>query len=295
MLLVSFLLVVTTHFLQSESPALVCAAPLPAISVPPPPYSHEPPSQPMTPSSPPHVPPSGHSESPPPSYSSDLVYRVLREQNFTRAWMSSVFEHDPAVRVTSDDMAYFTRTLTSYKCKSPQTTGPGNSKICTAPNPHNKKAELTVKVLHQLDRSALSEVKALGHLSSLFDSGLLKGKPAVITRKSPGVTLQETDAWIKDPGQRDNLKEQVRAKVRAQVLLWATGNKLLYVDLHWDNFLVEMTKDGTVKTVHIVNFVYPLLVINLLSPYTTKNDLEAWFDGYWNYRVNQGHWDIDLN
>ncbi|KAJ3838030.1 hypothetical protein F5878DRAFT_710421 [Lentinula raphanica] len=242
MLLVSFLLVVTTHFLQSESPALVCAAPLPAISVPPPPYSHEPPSQPMTPSSPPHVPPSGHSESPPPSYSSDLVYRVLREQNFTRAWMSS----------------------------------PGNSKICTAPNPHNKKAELTVKVLHQLDRSALSEVKALGHLSSLFDSGLLKGKPAVITRKSPGVTLQETDAWIKDPGQRDNLKEQVRAKVRAQVLLWATGNKLLYVDLHWDNFLVEMTKDGTVKTVHIVNFVYPLLVINLLSPYTTKNDLFMW-------------------
>ncbi|KAJ3937562.1 MAG: hypothetical protein NXY57DRAFT_363637 [Lentinula lateritia] len=189
----------------------------------PPPYSDHSPSH------------SGLSEAlsgpPPPSYSRDMVFRVLNDQKYARAWMISVYEHDPAVRVTSFDMTfYFTRTL-SYKCKSPETRNARKSAICIAPDPHNKRAEVTIKVLQQFDRSALSEVSALKHFSYLLDSGLLKGKPTIITRKSPGVPLQKTDAWTKNPRQRENLREQVRTKVRAQVLLWALGDKLLYMQV----------------------------------------------------------------
>ncbi|GAW06474.1 hypothetical protein LENED_008403 [Lentinula edodes] len=180
---------------------------------------------------------------PPPSYSRDMVFRVLKDQKYAQAWMIRVYEHDPAVRVSSFDMTFFTRTL-SYKCKSPETRNARNSAICIAPDPYKKRAEVIIKVLQQFDRSALSEVGALKRFSYLFDSGLLKGKPTIITRKFPGVPLQQTDAWIKNPGQRENLREQVRTKVRTQVLLWALGDKLLYIDLHWENFLVEMTKDG---------------------------------------------------
>ncbi|KAJ3867702.1 hypothetical protein EV359DRAFT_78295 [Lentinula novae-zelandiae] len=193
----------------------------------PPPYSDHSPSHPMS--------TSGLSEAlsgpPPPSYSRDMVFRVLNDQKYARAWMISVYEHDPAVRVTSFDMTfYFTRTL-SYKCKSPETRNARDSAICIAPDPHNKRAEVTIKVLQQFDRSALSEVSALKHFSYLLDSGLLKGKPTIITRKSAGVPLQKTDAWIKNPRQRENLREQVRTKVRAQVLLWALGDKLLFMQV----------------------------------------------------------------
>ncbi|KAJ3747453.1 hypothetical protein DFH05DRAFT_812114, partial [Lentinula detonsa] len=271
-----------------DAPIHVRAAPMPSLRGDlPPPYSHDPPAISSVPSSE----ASSGLRSPPPSYSEDMIFRVLNKQNFTRPWMSSVFEHDPAVRVTSEDMAYFARSLTSYKCKSPQTRGSRNSAICTAQNPNNKKTEVTMKVLQQLDRSALSEVKALAHFYYLFDSGLLKGKPIIVSRQFPEVPLQKTNAWVNHPDQRDSLKEQVRAKVRAQVILWAIGDKLF--DLHWSNFLVEMTKDDKVKDVHIVNFEYPLLTVNLLSPYTTRGDLEAWFNVYWDYRIDLGHWEID--
>ncbi|KAH7873265.1 uncharacterized protein C8R40DRAFT_1172895 [Lentinula edodes] len=195
-------------------------------SRPPPPYSEHSPSHPMSTSS--------LSEAlnipPPPSYSRDMVFRVLKDQKYAQAWMIRVYEHDPAVRVSSFDMTFFTRTL-SYKCKSPETRNARNSAICIAPDPYKKRAEVIIKVLQQFDRSALSEVGALKRFSYLFDSGLLKGKPTIITRKFPGVPLQQTDAWIKNPGQRENLREQVRTKVRTQVLLWALGDKLLYMQV----------------------------------------------------------------
>ncbi|KAJ3878667.1 hypothetical protein F5051DRAFT_225239 [Lentinula edodes] len=284
---VHFLLfIISSSWILSTFPHTY-AVPMP--SRPPPPYSEHSPSHPMS--------TSGLSEAlnipPPPSYSRDMVFRVLKDKKYAQAWMIRVYEHDPAVRVSSFDMTFFTRTL-SYKCKSPETRNARNSAICIAPDPYKKRAEVIIKVLQQFDRSALSEVGALKRFSYLFDSGLLKGKPTIITRKFSGVPLQQTDAWIKDPGQRENLREQVRTKVRAQVLLWALGDKLLYIDLHWENFLVEMTKDGKVKEVHIFNFEYPLLQVDFLTPYTPRSELEAWFNAYWDYRVDSGHWESDL-
>ncbi|KAF8827794.1 hypothetical protein HHX47_DHR4000437 [Lentinula edodes] len=199
---------------------------------------------------------------PPPSYSRDMVFRVLKDQKYAVPPSNSCL---PAQK-TDWPVSHLLAGLDDQ-----------------APDPYKKRAEVIIKVLQQFDRSALSEVGALKRFSYLFDSGLLKGKPTIITRKFPGVPLQQTDAWIKNPGQRENLREQVRTKVRTQVLLWALGDKLLYMqvadvyyefnDLHWENFLVEMTKDGKVKEVHIFNFEYPLLQVNFLTPYTTRSEL----------------------
>ncbi|KAJ3912751.1 hypothetical protein F5877DRAFT_84492 [Lentinula edodes] len=265
------------------------AVPMP--NRPPPPYSEHSPSHPMS--------TSGLSEAlnipPPPSYSRDMVFRVLKDQKYAVPPSNSCLPAQktdwPVSHLSAglDDQVFELKDEVfielAFLSPPPQR---GHS-----PDPYKKRAEVIIKVLQQFDRSALSEVGALKRFSYLFDSGLLKGKPTIITRKFPGVPLQQTDAWIKNPGQRENLREQVRTKWQMYIM----NSSILTLpisDLHWENFLVEMTKDGKVKEVHIFNFEYPLLQVNFLTPYTTRSELEAWFNAYWDYRVDSGHWESDL-
>lgn len=99
----------------------------------------------------------------------------------------------------------------------------------------HKASDVVVKCMPEsIDDTIWGEVKALKAVDYFIDSGMLsmpqhKGKPTpvILMKKIPGVIPAETPLWNNGRTQRLKLVDDLKPKVKAEVVAWAVDKKIL--------------------------------------------------------------------
>ncbi|KAF9041701.1 hypothetical protein BDP27DRAFT_1435075 [Rhodocollybia butyracea] len=143
----------------------------------------------------------------------------------------------------------------------------------------HKAGDVVVKCMQRIDNNAWGEVKALKTVGYFVDSGMVlvrerrkpksrpKLTPAILMKKLDGVIPLKTSVWGQGRARRLELINSLEPKVKQEVVNWAVNKKILVTDFHLRNIHVVLTKEHTVKSVHVLDFGYP-------GVYTVKEPVE---------------------
>ncbi|GAW07512.1 hypothetical protein LENED_009510 [Lentinula edodes] len=170
----------------------------------------------------------------------------------------------------------------------------------------HRKTAVIVKVMDEVDKNALGEVRALKDVDLYIDSGMAiihkQKKPVILMGKGDGVSILDT-VQFKDAVKGGNEKEidgwleQMRPLVKEQVVFWAlSGKRLLHVDFNLGNIHIgaktapsstsqEVRFDYPIKKARVLDFGYP--GIFKVSDRVTKEEVEKWFELQWESRTSK--------
>lgn len=102
----------------------------------------------------------------------------------------------------------------------------------------HKASDVVIKCMPEpIDDKAWGEVKALKDVEYFIDSGMLlmpasakekeKLTPVILMKKIPGVIPAKTSVWKKGRTAKVQLANQMKPKVKEEVVTWAVDKKIL--------------------------------------------------------------------
>ncbi|KAF9064809.1 hypothetical protein BDP27DRAFT_1366928 [Rhodocollybia butyracea] len=223
----------------------------------------------------------------PASYAAPIPHSLSHEQ--TDAWIGDDYGSDS--NLNTNDKQAFVQTLEGVELGGRLSGNGGgyNAGIYVLSKDYkgHEASQVIAKCMQTpIDVKAWGEVKALKTVGYFIDSGLLLKDnariPVILMKRIPGVVPPLTRRW-KSEKERAKLLEEIKPKVKAEIVGWAVRNKMLLTDFHPGNIHVDLTEEDTVKSVNVLDFGYPGVYV--VKPTVKEDEVGKWFEEQWSELV----------